>query len=90
MIAPYYEDAASGITIYHGDCREVLGLSPPVPWTRLSPTRLTVTRTEGRFRKSPASRYERRPRYETGTHRTTPRRECERSSSICSARRRES
>jgi site-specific DNA-methyltransferase (adenine-specific) len=24
-MTPYYEDAASGITIYHGDCRDVIG-----------------------------------------------------------------
>ena len=30
MIAPYYEDAASGITIYHGDCRDVLPTLAPV------------------------------------------------------------
>jgi len=23
-MTPYYEDAASGITIYHGDCREIV------------------------------------------------------------------
>ena len=27
---PYYEDARSGITIYHGDCMEVLPTLPPV------------------------------------------------------------
>ncbi len=27
---PYYEDAASGITIYHGDCREILPTLPKV------------------------------------------------------------
>ena len=27
---PYYEDTASGITIYHGDCREIMPLLDPV------------------------------------------------------------
>lgn len=28
-MTPYYEDTASGITIYHGDCREVLPTLQP-------------------------------------------------------------
>jgi site-specific DNA-methyltransferase (adenine-specific) len=31
---PYYEDQASGIVIYHGDCREVLRDGLPVGWSR--------------------------------------------------------
>lgn len=33
---PYYEDATSGITIYHGDCREVLPDLSPLNWVLLT------------------------------------------------------
>ena len=32
---PYYHDERSGITIYHGDCREILPHVKAVAWSRI-------------------------------------------------------
>lgn len=57
---PYYQDSA--VTIYHGDCSEILGTLPPVDLVFTSPPYNLGTTTGGGFPGIRALRPRRRTR----------------------------